>query len=98
MLRSDVTQTCVRSQRLLTDSRQLVSVSDGKVSFCFYETCREGVAAKTLRPGKYFIAVGLDLPSSSGPSKGSFAVIVDTAKDVAVVLSDDFQHPMTCGR
>jgi hypothetical protein len=73
--------------------------TDGNVSFCAYTGCWEGHAANKLRAGKYFIAVGLDLPfsTSSEGSKGSFAVIVDTTTSVAVVLSDVFQQPMTCG-
>jgi hypothetical protein len=74
--------------------------TNGNVSFCAYTGCWEGQAANKLRAGKYFIAVGLDLPwsTSSEDSKGSFAVIVDTTTSVAVVLSDVFQQPMTCGK
>jgi hypothetical protein len=71
--------------------------TDGNVSLGAYSGSWEGKAASAQKIGRYFLAVGIDLPwtgLSGDPT--SLAAVVDTEADIAVVISSNFAQPYTC--
>jgi len=75
--------------------------TQGNLSLCAYSGCWEGKASKTTIADDYFTASGTGLKRSgttggATDSTGRLSVTIDMNTGTAILLAENYAHPMTC--
>ena len=71
----------------------------GELSLCAYSGCWSGAAETYITVGDYVSAIGLNLPWSGIEGKSiNFSASINQKTKTAVILTDDYAHPMSCSR
>ncbi len=76
---------------------ELTFDTDGGMLLCAYSGCWNGSAVEISTAGNYFSVVGLAMPwSGTDAAPADISATINMKTMVAVVLTDDYAHPMIC--